>query len=113
MAEGVRIYSQETWRQVTGTAGKDLVEKYISYTVDYYISATESDNHAVREAACACIAELAAKISPHATRPYVERLLNTLLVCFQDDSWPVRDGEYDSYRVMFLILAMWHCDLAY
>jgi hypothetical protein len=24
----------------------------------------------------------------------VERLLNTLLVCFQDDSWPVRDGEW-------------------
>ncbi|KAJ4426515.1 hypothetical protein ANN_27329 [Periplaneta americana] len=91
--EGVRIYSQETWRQVTGTAGKDLVQKYISYTVDYYIQATESDNHAVREAACACIAELAAKIQPQAVRPYVERLLNTLLVCFKDDSWPVRDGE--------------------
>jgi hypothetical protein len=92
VAEGVRIYSQETWRQVTGTAGKDLVEKYIAYTVDYYILATESDNHAVREAACACIAELASKIGPQATRPYVERLLNTLLVCFQDDSWPVRDA---------------------
>ncbi|XP_023717328.1 uncharacterized protein LOC111869790 isoform X2 [Cryptotermes secundus] len=92
VAEGVRIYSQETWRQVTGTAGKDLVQKYISYTVDYYILATESDNHAVREAACACIAELAAKIHPQATRPYVERLLETLLVCFQDDSWPVRDA---------------------
>ncbi|XP_069690165.1 uncharacterized protein [Periplaneta americana] len=92
VAEGVRIYSQETWRQVTGTAGKDLVQKYISYTVDYYIQATESDNHAVREAACACIAELAAKIQPQAVRPYVERLLNTLLVCFKDDSWPVRDA---------------------
>jgi hypothetical protein len=93
VAEGVRIYSQETWRQVTGTAGKDLVQKYISYTVDYYMLATESDNHAVREAACACIAELAAKIQPQAVRPHVERLLNTLLICFQDDSWPVRDGE--------------------
>lgn len=92
VAEGVRIYSQETWRQVTGTAGKDLVEKYVSYTVDYYTLATESDNHAVREAACACIAELAAKINPQAICPYVERLLNTLLVCFQDDSWPVRDA---------------------
>ncbi|PSN56963.1 hypothetical protein C0J52_10867 [Blattella germanica] len=74
VAEGVRIYSQETWRQVTGTAGKDLVQKYISYTVDYYIQATESDNHAVREAACACIAELASKILPQAVRLFVERV---------------------------------------
>ena len=94
MAEGVRIYSQETWRQITGTSGKDLVQKYISQTVEYYIEATESDNHAVREAACACIAELASKIQHEAVRPYVERLLTTLLVCFQDDSWPVRDGGY-------------------
>ncbi|XP_067011656.1 uncharacterized protein [Anabrus simplex] len=92
VAEGVRIYSQETWRQVTGVRGKDLVEKYVSYTVDYYIVATESDNHAVREAACACIAELAAKIRPQAVRPFVEQLLHTLLVCFRDDSWPVRDA---------------------
>lgn len=28
-ADGVRIYSQETWRQVTGTAGKELVEQFI------------------------------------------------------------------------------------
>lgn len=112
VAEGVRIYSQETWRQVTGTAGKDLVQKYISYTVDYYILATESDNHAVREAACACIAELAAKIHPQATRPYVERLLETLLVCFQDDSWPVRDGRYHTcVKLLSLVLIMVHCDL--
>nr|CAD7395536.1 unnamed protein product [Timema poppensis] len=92
VAEGVRIYSQETWRQVTGTYGKDLVQKYISQTVDYYILATESDNHAVREAACACIAELASKIQAHSVRPYVGKLLHTLLVCFRDESWPVRDA---------------------
>lgn len=28
-ADGVRNYSQETWRRVTGTAGKELVEQYI------------------------------------------------------------------------------------
>ncbi|CAG2063838.1 unnamed protein product [Timema podura] len=92
VAEGVRIYSQETWRQVTGTYGKDLVQKYISQTVDYYILATESDNHAVREAACACIAELASKIQAQSVRPYVGKLLHTLLVCFRDESWPVRDA---------------------
>jgi hypothetical protein len=77
--------------------------------------ATESDNHAVREAACACIAELAAKIHPQAIRPYVERLLNTLLVCFQDDSWPVRDGKYDTCVKLFssfslLYIVIWYAD---
>ena len=28
----------------------------------YYIEATGADNHAVREAACACIAELGSKV---------------------------------------------------
>ncbi|EEB20167.1 hypothetical protein Phum_PHUM604480 [Pediculus humanus corporis] len=83
-ADGVRNYSQETWRRVTGTAGKELVEQYIE--------ATLSDNHAVREAACACIAELASKISKEHVRPYVNELLNTLVICFQDNSWPVRDA---------------------
>ena len=31
--------------------------------VTFYISQTEADNHAVREAACACIAELGSKVS--------------------------------------------------
>ena len=29
---------------------------------EFYVSQTEADNHAVREAACACIAELATKV---------------------------------------------------
>lgn len=28
-ADGVRMYSQETWRQVAGSAGRDLVERNI------------------------------------------------------------------------------------
>ncbi|XP_076807536.1 uncharacterized protein LOC143450754 [Clavelina lepadiformis] len=92
IAEGVRIYSQETWRQISHGHGKDIVEKYISFVVDYYIEATQADNHAVREAACACISELATKIKPEAVRDHVNRLLDALLECFQDDSWPVRDA---------------------
>lgn len=61
--------------------------------VSYYIDATEADNHAVREAACACIAELALKIATDAVRAHVSDLLHALTVCFNDDSWPVRDGE--------------------
>uniref|UniRef100_A0A1B6GJM3 TOG domain-containing protein n=1 Tax=Cuerna arida TaxID=1464854 RepID=A0A1B6GJM3_9HEMI len=92
IAEGVRIYSQETWRQVMGSHGRSMVQRYIAPTVTYYTTATQSDNHAVREAACACIAELASKIDQAAVRPFVQVLLDTLLTCFQDDSWPVRDA---------------------
>ena len=33
MAEGVRIYSQQSWKMVVGTGGKHLVEKYMTETV--------------------------------------------------------------------------------
>ncbi|BFZ12449.1 hypothetical protein BsWGS_15488 [Bradybaena similaris] len=92
MAEGVRIYSQVTWQLITQGEGKTLVERYIQQVVDYYIKSTESDNHAVREAACACIAELGSKIEKSVVSPYVSQLLETLLICFGDDSWPVRDA---------------------
>ncbi|XP_070576630.1 uncharacterized protein [Ptychodera flava] len=92
VAEGVRIYSQETWRRVTGTKGKEVVETYIKDTVEYYVAQTMADNHAVREAACACIAELGSKINRECVRPYVPVLLQALLECFKDESWPVRDA---------------------
>lgn len=92
VADGVRIYSQETWRRIAKTEGRELVQKYINPVVNYYVSQTKANNHAVREAACACIAELASKIKQDAVRPHVPRLLNTLLECFQDESWPVRDA---------------------
>ncbi|XP_061173141.1 uncharacterized protein LOC133182346 [Saccostrea echinata] len=92
VAEGVRIYSQDTWRMVTGGEGKHLVEKYIDHVVEYYIEATGADNHAVREAACACIAELGSKIDRNFVRPFIPQLLEALLICFNDDSWPVRDA---------------------
>ncbi|XP_071785582.1 uncharacterized protein [Asterias amurensis] len=92
VAEGVRTYSQRTWQQVVGANGKLLVEANIQSVVDYYISQSDADNHAVREAACACIAELGSKINQDIVRPYVSSLLEGLLDCFKDDSWPVRDA---------------------
>lgn len=91
-ADGVRIYSQETWRRIAKTEGRELVQRHIDCVVDYYISQAAADNHAVREAACACIAELASKIAHDAVRPHVSRLFQTLLVCFRDPSWAVRDA---------------------
>ncbi len=36
VAEGVRIYSQETWRVVTENRGVQLVEQYIGNVVSVY-----------------------------------------------------------------------------
>jgi len=36
---------------------------------------------------------LGSKIDKECVRPYVPSLLGTLKVCFEDDSWPVRDGK--------------------
>ncbi|GFY50793.1 uncharacterized protein TNIN_184761 [Trichonephila inaurata madagascariensis] len=92
IADGVRIYSQESWRRIVKENGRMFVKKYINNFVQHYISQTKADNHAVREAACACIAELASKVDQEATKHYVAQLLQTLLDCFCDDSWPVRDA---------------------
>ncbi len=62
MAEGVKLYSQETWRVVTKGKGVALVEENIEGVVKFYISQSQASNHAVREAACACIAELGTKV---------------------------------------------------
>ncbi|XP_043236112.1 uncharacterized protein LOC122388790 isoform X2 [Amphibalanus amphitrite] len=91
VAEGVKIYNQRTWETIAGQRGRELVEQYINDVVEYYLVATTAENHAVREAACYCITELLKKLSPQTLAPYAERVLDALLVCFQDDSWPVRD----------------------
>ena len=92
VAEGVRVYSQETWITVTKRQGVRLVEEHITSVVSFYISQSNADNHAVREAACACIAELGSKVAKEILSPHVSSLLSTLLVCFKDDCWPVRDA---------------------
>ena len=89
--------------RVSGKDGKKVVEDDIGSYVLYYKDCTKADNHAVREAACQCIAELASKIDSGILAPYVEELLSTLIESFQDESWPVRDmacvacGTFISY----------------
>jgi hypothetical protein len=63
--------------------------------VTFYISQAQADNHAVREAACACIAELAIKVEAQCLQPHVRALLQCLYEAFEDESWPVRDGTLD------------------
>lgn len=60
--------------------------------VFYYVSQSKANNHAVREAACAVIAELMDKVDRQAVSPHVPDLLRALLLCFKDSSWPVRDA---------------------
>ena len=52
----------------------------------------QADNHEIRESACACILELATKIRPASVvEPFVARLVDALIACLRDESWPVRD----------------------
>ncbi len=99
LAEGVRLYSQESWRILSetvenggGKLSRKLVSEYIKEVSAYYIIQTQADNHAVREAACHAIVELAVKVDTEVLIDRVPALLDALLVCFQDESWPVRDA---------------------
>ncbi|KAF4528082.1 hypothetical protein B566_EDAN016502 [Ephemera danica] len=91
-AEGVRNYSQETWRQVAGCSGRELVQEHLTSIVEFYSKSAQSPSHTIREAACSCLAELATKLQPDRVRPHVKNIFHTLLGCFADDSWPVRDA---------------------
>ena len=92
IAEGVRLHCQATWRMLFSVSGVTAVEQHLPTIVPFYVKQAEADNHAVREAACACIAELATKVGTDPVKVYVPDLIQGLLVCFEDDSWPVRDA---------------------
>ncbi|CAH8538065.1 unnamed protein product [Dicrocoelium dendriticum] len=92
VAEGLRVYSQDTWCRVTKGEGKRLLSDYLGSALDYYIKQTDADNHAVREAACAVIAETVSKLDAQLLLPHIGVLLEALVVCFGDESWPVRDA---------------------
>jgi HEAT repeat len=97
LAQGVKLYSHDTWLLLfQNGGGVDAVSQCAPAVCRYYIQMCDADNHAVREAACQAVAELALKLgtSPsHAPTlaPHVQGLLQALLMCFHDESWPVRD----------------------
>jgi len=94
LAQGVKLYSHDTWVQVFQKNGLEMVAQNVGAVCRYYIKMCDADNHVVREAACQAVAELATKLSQHAPealQPYVASLLQVLLMCFHDESWPVRD----------------------
>jgi len=95
LAEGVRLYSQESWKLIVKEEGKKNLIKYLPEFIKFYISQSRAENHAVREAACHSIAEICDKIVPTnkaEVSPFVNDLLKCLTDCFMDMSWPVRDA---------------------
>jgi hypothetical protein len=119
LAQGVKLYSHETWKLIFGTSssslpsssedpnnnenststglGLQLVVANIPAMIRYYIKMCDADNHAVREAACQAIAELAVRVGTHdqyrtkLDAQQIQNLIAALLMCFYDESWPVRD----------------------
>eukprot|EP01083_Nonionella_stella_P246082 854784_1 len=92
VAAGVRVFSLESWKLLVGNNGRKFVAEYIFYIQKFFSYQAKADNHAVREAACHCIAELATKIDHLACIKYIPNLLDALIACFKDMSWPVRDA---------------------
>ena len=85
IAEGVRLYSQETWRLVFEHTGRKVVCEHINDVIKFYVSQSEAENHAAREAVCACVTELVTKIDKDVLVGHVNTLLELLLICFDDD----------------------------
>ncbi|TPP56797.1 Armadillo type fold, partial [Fasciola gigantica] len=104
VAEGVRIYSQDTWCRVTKGEGRKLISSYLESALEYYIQQSDADNHAVREAACASIAESVAKLDSALLLPHIGKLLNALFICFDDESWPVRDAACTALGTLISVL---------
>mmetsp|Transcript_23801 Transcript_23801/g.34747 ORF Transcript_23801/g.34747 Transcript_23801/m.34747 type:complete len:844 (-) Transcript_23801:437-2968(-) len=96
LAQGVKLYSQETWKLIFSTDGAVQVATHAAQISRFYSKMADADNHVVREAACQAIAELAQKLGTHPDyapylAPHVPVLLQALIMCFHDESWPVRD----------------------
>ncbi|KAG5450139.1 hypothetical protein CSKR_113241 [Clonorchis sinensis] len=92
VAEGVRLYSQETWCRVTKGEGKKLIGIYLDAVVDYYTQQATADNPTVREVSCTSISEIVSKLSPDLMRSHILKVLTALLICFDDTSWSARDA---------------------
>jgi hypothetical protein len=111
LAQGVKLYSHETWKLVFPDSGVPVVARHLPAMVRYYVQMCDADNHVVREAACQAVAELAVRLGGDRTTntsspndnttepmpyrdlllPHLDVLLQALLMCFHDESWPVRD----------------------
>eukprot|EP00916_Digyalum_oweni_P025092 GHVL01041404.1.p1 GENE.GHVL01041404.1~~GHVL01041404.1.p1 ORF type:complete len:391 (+),score=127.02 GHVL01041404.1:789-1961(+) len=87
--------SVDIWKDIVGDNGPRLLGEILVDIEREFAAAASAPNHAVREAACWCISELAQKVYPVMpdgfTRHRVVLFLNILINLMRDASWPVRE----------------------
>lgn len=84
--------------------GINIILDNLPEFLQFYLSQTKAENHAVREASCLVIQELIIKVAqpnPLKFTSYVSTILLHLLECFKDMSWPVRDSACISCANVF------------
>ncbi|GMH64351.1 hypothetical protein TrRE_jg1602 [Triparma retinervis] len=90
LAKGVRLYSQETWRQKVAN-GKEVLETHLPAVIRHYVKVLDEDNHVVRESAALAIGEIVEKIERTKVEPHLTLIGERVKAAFYDESWPVRD----------------------
>lgn len=99
VADGVRVYSLGTYATSPVTAGgrgRATLIAHLPATVAYCVAQAGADNHAVREAACRSLAEVAAALPADAVTPLLGMMIPALVTATDDGSWPVRDVAMDA-----------------
>ncbi|KAK1867494.1 hypothetical protein I4F81_010001 [Pyropia yezoensis] len=99
VADGVRVYSLGTYATSPVTAsgrGRATLIAHLPAAVSYCVSQAGADNHAVREAACRSLAEVAAALPADAVTPLLGLMIPALVTATDDGSWPVRDVAMDA-----------------
>ncbi|KAK4528906.1 hypothetical protein GAYE_SCF66G6854 [Galdieria yellowstonensis] len=92
VAEGVKSYNLESWKLLLKSKGLETLSQCSESFFDYYVSQTLAENHCVREAACHAMEEAIDRLPLSSVERHIQQVVQALLVCFQDESWPVRDS---------------------
>lgn len=91
-AEGVRCCNLETWRLAQGPASQ------LDAIVSYCVGQVSTGDHAAKEAACLCLADVCANAVGDQAKAVFEakaaQCLEALQGCFEDESWTVRDAAF-------------------
>jgi len=95
IAEGVRLYAQEMWKNLVADKGREIVLEYLESFIKYYTEQTKAESYGVREAAFHCISEICTKVSvlnKEKVRPFSKNLLDIMIDGMKDLCWPVRNA---------------------
>ncbi|GJQ15426.1 hypothetical protein GpartN1_g7217.t1 [Galdieria partita] len=90
-AEGVKSYCLESWKLLLKDNGLNTFSELAESFFDYYVSQTTAENHSVREAACYAMEEAVERLPFKSLEGHIKQVVHSLFICFQDESWPVRD----------------------